>query len=91
VFFTTDKNMRYQQNLSARSIAIVVAALDDVNRRKHPLVHQLAVEVYFHVTRALELFKDHVVHARAGERVDEQFHRFDRRQRVIVLASHPPE
>jgi len=52
VFVTTDKNMRYQQNLSARSIAIVVAALDDVDRRKHPLVHQLAVEVYFHVTRA---------------------------------------
>ncbi len=31
----------------------------------HALVHQPAVEVQLHVARALELFKDHIVHPRA--------------------------
>ena len=30
------------------------------------LIHQFAVQVDFHVARAFELFKDHVVHAAAG-------------------------
>src|SRR5262245_39067172 len=46
------------------------AGLDDVDRREHALVHELAVKMDFHVARALELFEDHIVHARAG--VDER-------------------
>ena len=38
----------------------------NVDGREDALVDQLAVEDDFHVAGALELFKDHVVHARAG-------------------------
>ena len=51
---------RHQQLFLART------ALVDVDGREHTLVHQLAVEVDFHVAGAFELFEDHVVHAAAG-------------------------
>jgi hypothetical protein len=38
----------------------------NVDRREDTLVDQLAVEDDFHVARALELFEDDLVHARAG-------------------------
>src|SRR6478672_8195747 len=42
------------------------AALLDVDGGEHATVHQLAIEVDFHVARALELFEDDLIHARAG-------------------------
>src|SRR6185503_9117309 len=46
------------------------AALLDVDRREHAAIRELAIEMDFQVTRALELFEDDFVHARAG--VDER-------------------
>src|SRR5690606_23271808 len=42
------------------------AALQQINRREDATVGELAVQVHFTVTRALELFKDHLVHLAAG-------------------------
>src|SRR2546426_5731041 len=38
-------------------------------RSEHPFVDEFAVETDFHVARAFELFKDHVVHA--ASRIDQ--------------------
>src|ERR1700675_3448746 len=45
------------------------AGLLDIDRGEDALVHEAPVEVHLHVTGALELLEDHVVHPRA--RVDE--------------------
>ena len=37
-----------------------------ITRREYALFGQLAVQMYFHVARALELLVDHLVHLRAG-------------------------
>src|SRR5579884_1687480 len=47
----------HQQLLLARSRAIDIDGWEDA------LIHQLAVQVDFHIAGAFELFKDHVVHA----------------------------
>ena len=51
---------RNQQFLFAR------AALGDIDGWEHALVHQLAIQMDFHVAGAFELFENHVVHAAPG-------------------------
>ena len=38
----------------------------DINGRKHPLVHQSAIEMDFHITGAFELLKDDLIHPTPG-------------------------
>src|SRR5580698_1957258 len=49
-----------QQFFLARS------ALGDIDGGEDALVHQLAIQMDFHVAGAFEFFKDHVIHAAAG-------------------------
>src|ERR1039458_6048254 len=51
---------RNQQLLLTRAGAL------DINGRERPLIHQFAIQDDFRIARALEFFKDHVVHARPG-------------------------
>src|SRR5215470_12588700 len=52
--------LRDQQLFLAR------ARLLQVDRREDALVRELAVEMYFEIACALELFEDHVVHSASG-------------------------
>src|SRR5262249_61414603 len=53
----------------------------DVEAGEDALLHELAIEVDLAVARALELFEDHLVHARA--RVDERG-RHDRERAALL-------
>ena len=58
--------MRCQVFLGDEQFFLTRAGALDVDRREDALVDQLAVENDFHVARALELFENDFVHARAG-------------------------
>src|SRR5688572_12514271 len=67
--------LRNEQLLFAR------AALQDIDRRKHAAVGELAIEMDFKVAGPLELLEDDFVHPRA--RIDER--RRDDRQRAALF------
>ena len=52
--------------LGNQQVLLAGAGARHVDRREHALVGDLAVENDFRVAGALELFEDHLVHARAG-------------------------
>ena len=52
--------------LGHQQLFLARAALVDVDGRENALVHQLAIQMDFHVAGAFEFFEDHVVHAAAG-------------------------
>ena len=61
---------RLSSSFCSSSSSFRVPLLRDVDRGEHAAVRELAIEVDFRVARALELFEDDFVHARAG--VDER-------------------
>jgi hypothetical protein len=48
VFVTTDKNIRYQQNLTSRTIALVV-----LERSQWPMVKRVAAEIAASINKAI--------------------------------------
>ena len=46
-----------------KQLLLARAGMFDVDGRKNPPVNEAAIQAHFHVARALEFFKDHLVHA----------------------------